>query len=78
MLHIVIILIFEYNIFIETLKCYNKIKQGALGISHAIDVDGSKLRGLKFFIVDGRLLFREIVEFGMISESNHIRQARIL
>ena len=49
--------------------------QAALGISHALDVDGSKLRELSFLLIDGVNIFREILQFGMTSESKHIRQA---
>ena len=50
--------------------------QGALGISHALDVDGSKLREIMFLFVEvGGAIFREILQFGMTHESKHIRQA---
>ena len=50
--------------------------QGALGISHALDVDGSKLREIMFIFVEvGGAIFREILQFGMTHESKHIRQA---
>ena len=42
--------------------------QGALGISHALDVDGSKLKELTFLIVDGVDIWREILGFGMNHE----------
>lgn len=49
--------------------------QGAFGISHALDVDSKKISELSFLLDGGAEIFKEILEYGMILETKHIRQA---
>jgi hypothetical protein len=48
--------------------------KAALGINRAVDVDGSKISEILFLLNDGTEIIEEILQFGMISESMHIRQ----